>query len=893
MKFLLPLLLASLSSPLLPAQDDGFVPLFNGKDLAGWEPLNCDPTTFRAEDGMIVCTGKPTGLLRTTKTYENFVLELDWRHMVKDGNAGLFVWSDGIPALGSPFARAVEVQIMTGPKGNWYTLHGDVFPIWGAKMTPHNPRPKGGSRSFPTEERSKPSPEWNHYRVTCNNGALSLEVNGKEVTSGDAASPRKGHICLESEGSEVHFRNLRIKELPPSKNLDASLVATPGNGYRPLFGGIDLAGWKVGPKQHGHWTANNGKLSYDGKGDTIWSEESFGDFELLADWRWTGPSKKVNVPVVLPSGDYAVNEAGGRLEVEVDEAGDSGIYLRGSSKSQVNIWCWPIGSGEVYGYRTDPSMSPEVRAGVTPREAADAPLGKWNRFHITMRGDLLSVVLNGKTVIQDASLPGVAAEGPIALQHHGAPIEFANILIRKLPPPPAALHPVPRKADWWQARHKKMNETAAKGGVKMVMIGDSITQGWEGKGASIWTEFYGDRAALNLGIGGDRTQHVIWRLQNGNLEGIDPRLAVVMIGTNNSGDDSPQDIAEGVTRVTDEILARCPNAEILLLGIFPRGPGSGDARRKVTRGANQIYSKLEERDRVHYLDIGPAFLQADGTLPKSVMPDLLHLNEASYRTWAESIEPKVREILQEGVRPPAEKQKKVGYKNTPLIPGTKWHVHDSDRPNPAYVQPGVGNSPPSDAEILFDGTDLEKWASTSGVDAKWNVGAGWMQVNGSGDIQTRRSYGDCQLHIEFATPTEAAGASQGIGNSGVYLMGKYEIQILDSWSSRSYADGQAAGLYGQYPPDVNACRPPGEWQSYDIFFQAPRFSTDGESLEEPASVTVLHNGVLVHLDREFLGPTTHKRILPYKPAPTKLPLRLQDHGNPVRYRNIWIRDLSP
>ena len=135
MKPLLPLLLTSLLSPAASAQGDGFVPLFNGKDLSGWELLNCDKTTFRAEDEMIICTGNPTGLLRTTKVYENFVLEMEWRHMVADGNAGLFVWSDGIPALGSPFARAVEVQIMTGPKGNWYTLHGDVFPIWGAKMT--------------------------------------------------------------------------------------------------------------------------------------------------------------------------------------------------------------------------------------------------------------------------------------------------------------------------------------------------------------------------------------------------------------------------------------------------------------------------------------------------------------------------------------------------------------------------------------------------------------------------------------------------------------------------------------------------------------------------------------------------------------------------------------
>ena len=193
-------------------------------------------------------------------------------------------------------------------------------------------------------------------------------------------------------------------------------------------------------------------------------------------------------------------------------------------------------------------------------------------------------------------------------------------------------------------------------------------------------------------------------------------------------------------------------------------------------------------------------------------------------------------------------------------------------------------------EILFDGTDLGKWVSTSEGEAKWDVGAGWMQVNGTGDIQTRRGLGSCQLHLEFATPTKAAGSSQGIGNSGVYLMGKYEIQILDSWSSRSYADGQAGAIYGQFPPDVNTSRPPGEWQTFDIFFSAPLF--DGNELLRPAKVTVLHNGVLIHLDREILGPTTHKQILPYKRHDYKLPLRLQDHGNPVRYRNIWVRDFG-
>jgi len=153
---------------------------------------------------------------------------------------------------------------------------------------------------------------------------------------------------------------------------------------------------------------------------------------LIVDWRWNGPAQEVERPVILPSGEYQYDADGNQVTQKVQEAGDSGIYLRGSSKSQVNIWCWPIGSGEVYGYRTDPKMSAEIRAGVTPNVAADARIGQWNRFDITMKGDRLTVYLNGKMVIDHAQLPGVAESGPIALQKHGSPIQFANFYIREL-----------------------------------------------------------------------------------------------------------------------------------------------------------------------------------------------------------------------------------------------------------------------------------------------------------------------------------------------------------------------------------------------------------------------------------------------------------------------------
>jgi hypothetical protein len=314
-----------------------------------------------------------------------------------------------------------------------YTSHGDIFSIWGAKMTPDRPHPNGWERCLPSEKRALPAPEWNHYRVTCIDGTIGLEVNGVRVSGATEVSPRKGYICLESEGSEVHFRNLRIKELPPaSPALPVGMIATEARGFRSLYTGVDLSGWKVEPVNEGHWTSQGWVLDYDGGGDTLWSEERFGDFELMVDWRWTGEPKPGDVPLVNADGTPTLNAQGEQVLGAVPHDGDSGIYLRGNSKSQVNIWGWPIGSGEVYGYRTDASMSAGVRAGVTPRVAADAPFGKWNRFHITMIGDRLTVVLNGQTVLWNAQLPGVAPEGPIALQHHGASIQFANIFIAEI-----------------------------------------------------------------------------------------------------------------------------------------------------------------------------------------------------------------------------------------------------------------------------------------------------------------------------------------------------------------------------------------------------------------------------------------------------------------------------
>lgn len=422
----------------LSAQDEAFQPLFNGRDLSGWVIVNVAPTTFSVRDGMIVSTGKPTGTIRTERMYENFILELEWRHLQPGGNAGVFIWGDPLTYVGQPFSRGIEVQILDGRESANYTSHGDVFSIWGARMLPDRPHPGGWERCLPSEKRCRPSPEWNHYRITCNDGTIKLAVNGKEVSGATQCRPRKGYLCLESEGSECHFRNLRIRELPSTKATPEE-TADEARGFVPLYTGIDLSGWRQVPGQAGHWQPKDWILHYDGKCETpeprdkhLWTAKEYGDFELIVDWRLPAKPVKKSYPVVLPSGDDQRDDKGNIVQREVDDAGNSGILLRGNEDAQINICCYPVGSGEITAFRTNKQLPAAVRAAVTPKERADAPLGKWNRFHITMRGDRVSIVLNGKPIIQDAQLPGVPSRGPIGLQHHNEVVEFANLFIREL-----------------------------------------------------------------------------------------------------------------------------------------------------------------------------------------------------------------------------------------------------------------------------------------------------------------------------------------------------------------------------------------------------------------------------------------------------------------------------
>jgi len=236
------------------------------------------------------------------------------------------------------------------------------------------------------------------------------------------------------------------------------------------------------------------------------------------------------------------------------------------------------------------------------------------------------------------------------------------------------------------------------------------------------------------------------------------------------------------------------------------------------------------------------------------------------------------------------------HTDTPILPGLPWHVHDPARPHPKTVTPvQTAGEPPSDAVVLFDGKDLSKWVQTVDgreVPPRCKIGDGWFEVvKGTGNIRTREKFGDCRLHVEWASPEVVSGAGQDRGNSGVFLMGLYEIQVLDAWDNPTYADGQAGAIYGQWPPLVNPARRPGEWNTYDIIFEAPRF--EGGKLARPAYVTVIWNGVVVHSHREIMGGTVDRQVPHYTPHAAELPLELQDHKDPVRFRNVWIRRIGP
>lgn len=384
------LLTLSFTLPARADDKDGFVPLFNGKDLTGWVNVNCNPSTFFVKDNEIITTGKPTGFLRTEKQYENFIIDFEWMHVNKKevGNSGLFVWGDPIPAVGTGYTRGIEVQVLVNleyknKKGQvTATSHGDLFSIWGAKCKPDRPHPDGWARCLPSENRAKGGGEWNHYVVTAKDGVIKLEVNGKEVSGVSECNPRKGYLALESEGAECHFRNIKIKELP-STNPKPEEVADVDQGFRNLYFG-DLSGWKADDKIKDHWKPSDWRLVYDGNGDEKTSrlrgEKEYTDFEMIADVR--RPDGKGSVGVAVR-----------------DDGGENSTTVR-------------------LGLKDDKSTAP-----MNPKN-----LTGWHRLKVTVKGDQLIAMVDGKPMLESKV---AAKKGGISLLGDGR-AEFANIFIREL-----------------------------------------------------------------------------------------------------------------------------------------------------------------------------------------------------------------------------------------------------------------------------------------------------------------------------------------------------------------------------------------------------------------------------------------------------------------------------
>jgi predicted Ser/Thr protein kinase len=396
---------------LPPSADQDFVSLFNGVDLTGWVNVNTDPGTFFARDGKIVTTGKPYGFLRTEKQFENFELELDWMHVEKEklANSGLFIWCDPQPAAGKPFPRTFEVQVLVNlelrdPKTNAVTAtsHGDIFSAYGARCTPDRPHPLGWERCLPSEHRAKGGGEWNHYKVVARDGTIKLHVNGKGVSGVHDCTPRKGHIALQSEGSECHFKNIRIKELPPSVD----------QGFVPLFNGKDLTGWKTHPNNSGKWRVEGGILI--GSGDKVshlFSER--GDFESFHF----------------------------RIEVNINDGGNSGQYFRASFgpgfprgyEAQINATHRdPIKTGSLYP-SFDPTLSPAEKEKLVVRQIL-VPPDTWFTQEVIALGNRIVIRVNGQTTVDFVDRKNTYARGHLALQMHDPQtmVRFRKVEVREL-----------------------------------------------------------------------------------------------------------------------------------------------------------------------------------------------------------------------------------------------------------------------------------------------------------------------------------------------------------------------------------------------------------------------------------------------------------------------------
>lgn len=408
-------------SSIAPAQEkETFRPLFNGKDLTGWKGEG-----YVVEGDTILATKQCKNLM-TEATFSSYILDFEFKNSPMTNN-GLGIH---YPGHGDGAYTGMELQILDNEgyqkamELTDYQYHGSLYTLAPAK-----------------KEGLKPPGEWNQQRVSVLGPKVTVVLNDTEILNADldelaekhpkheGVKRRSGHIAFLGHGSGVAFRNINILEVPPAANDES----VKGAGFKKIFNGKDLTGWKYEADGADNWLAANGNLKHTGKkGKTndLWTEESYKDFTMVFDWRWSGRGEMKHQPVILPNGNSKTDADGKNVTAEIEEL-DSGILLRGNMKSQVNIWNWTVGSGEIYGYRTDGKQSPEVKAACTPKRKADNPLGEWNHMMISVKGNTVNVSLNGETVIENAMLNEMPAEGPIGLQHHGQAIDFANIWVKR------------------------------------------------------------------------------------------------------------------------------------------------------------------------------------------------------------------------------------------------------------------------------------------------------------------------------------------------------------------------------------------------------------------------------------------------------------------------------
>jgi hypothetical protein len=446
-----------------------WIPLFNGKNLDGWTPKFAEMplgenhnNIFRVEGGLLKVSYADSakfdgrfGHLFYKTPYSHYRIRGEVRFTGEQAAGGpewafrnngfmLHCQAPETMALKQPFPNSIEMQFLGNApeKGPGFSNRpmGNLFTP-GTKVTLKGKESEGGGDTSSSEPFS--GLEWVSVEAEVRGGDEIIHyVNGKEVLRyqnmklDDGTPLASGYIAIQAETHNTEFRKIELLPLPGNQCVP--------NGMTSLFDGKSLDGWRLGPKSEGHWKIVDGVIDYDAlAGEHLWTNESFGDFELHVDWRIKETHGLYDVPTVLPDGSHKKDADGKDITTPTPNA-DSGILLRGEMKSQCNIWCWPIGSGEVYGYRMDNNMPPEVRAAVTPKLRADKPVGEWNRFIIRMIGDRLTVSLNGQVVIENAQLPGIPTSGPIGFQHHGgrekdgtydnasALVQFRNVFIRKL-----------------------------------------------------------------------------------------------------------------------------------------------------------------------------------------------------------------------------------------------------------------------------------------------------------------------------------------------------------------------------------------------------------------------------------------------------------------------------